>query len=124
MYCPATRYGSWCHACLVSCGFKQLNVLFGRTFITRVNCICAIIIIPYLKRITTSRVTTPVLLQFTYYSLFITRTLGARCAPYHLSKQLNISISKVMKCDNWHAWYMIIIQHKITAYSNNTSLIC
>jgi hypothetical protein len=53
-----------------------------------------------------------------------TRTLGARCAPYHLSKQLNISISKVMKCDNWHAWYMIIIQHKITAYSNNTSLIC
>ena len=51
-------------------------------------------------------------------------TLGARCAPYHLSKQLNISISKVMKCDNWHAWYMIIIQHKITAYSNNTSLIC
>jgi len=58
------------------------------------------------------------------WALKCTRTLGARCAPYHLSKQLNISISKVMKCDNWHACYMIIIQHKITAYSNNTSLIC
>ena len=87
MYCPATRYGSWCHACLVSCGFKQLNVLFGRTFITRVNCICAIIILPYLKRSITSRETMPVLLRFTscwkYTIMYARHCIGPSCKRTH-----------------------------------------